>query len=369
MHSILEGVVKNFFKFWFSAEYRASESFSLRKFMIQIDQKLVIIKPPSFVPNAPRSIETWKQWRAHEYLPFLLYYAIPVFNNIMPDKMLKSIVKLVIYIEILLSKEINTNHLNSAQNLIVEFIDELSSLYPDCIFLSGVHELLHFVDCTLDFGPLNLTNLFTYEELNRVIVRSIKGKDLIGEEFIKLYSTVQLLSKIEPSSQELKDFLQEHSIFKTSNRKNQAKIGKEINFLSQKLISNIDYLNIYNALTNKNLVQIDSLNRLQYKGHIYTASSENTKFCDSCFMNSDVAFGLIKTFLYDKLNVYVLAKKMSVVFNFNSENHSVKSNLFMCHVTDDFILAKIEDIKKCALIFISDTECYLSKFPISHLFT
>ena len=70
MHSILEGVVKNFFKFWFSAEYRASESFSLRKFMIQIDQKLVIIKPPSFVPNAPRSIETWKQWRAHEYLAF-----------------------------------------------------------------------------------------------------------------------------------------------------------------------------------------------------------------------------------------------------------------------------------------------------------
>lgn len=67
MHSILEGVVKNFFKFWFSTEYKASEEFSLRTFILEIDRKLLLIRPPSFVPCAPRSIETWKQWRAHEF--------------------------------------------------------------------------------------------------------------------------------------------------------------------------------------------------------------------------------------------------------------------------------------------------------------
>jgi hypothetical protein len=60
--------------------------------------------------------------------------------------------------------------------------------------LSGMHELLHLVDCTLDFGPLNSISLFTFEELNRKGVRLIKGKDLIGEEFIKLLSTAQCLS-------------------------------------------------------------------------------------------------------------------------------------------------------------------------------
>ena len=51
-----------------------------------------------------------------------------------------------------------------------------------------------------------MTNLFTYEELNSIIVRSIKGTDLIGEEFIKLFSTAQRFSKNEPFTEVVKEF-------------------------------------------------------------------------------------------------------------------------------------------------------------------
>jgi hypothetical protein len=46
--------------------------------------------------------------------------------------------------------------------------------------LSGTHELLHLVDCTTAFGPLNLINLFQFEELNRILVSFLHGFDLIG---------------------------------------------------------------------------------------------------------------------------------------------------------------------------------------------
>ena len=79
--------------------------------------------------------------------------------------------------------------------------------------LSGMHELLHLVKCTVEFGPLNNINGFPFEELNRKITRLIKGKDLIGEEFIKLFSTVQCLSKLEPTSDRQREFLIKKSCF------------------------------------------------------------------------------------------------------------------------------------------------------------
>jgi hypothetical protein len=48
--------------------------------------------------------------------------------------------------------------------------------------LSGVHELLHLVECTITFGPLNSFSLFPFEELNRKLLRFLHGYDLIGEE-------------------------------------------------------------------------------------------------------------------------------------------------------------------------------------------
>ena len=124
----------------------------------------------------------------------------------MPINYHNNIIKLVIFIEILLNKEVNVKDLRICQNLVVEFIKELENLYPAAIMLSVMHELLHFVERTLDFGPVNNTSLFTYEELNRIIVRSVKGKNLIGEEFIILFSTAQCLSKLEPLSEKMKEY-------------------------------------------------------------------------------------------------------------------------------------------------------------------
>ena len=53
--------------------------------------------------------------------------------------------------------------------------------------LSGIH----FIEITKQFRPVNLINCFVYEKLNRKLINLVKGKDLIGEEFIKNFSTLQ----------------------------------------------------------------------------------------------------------------------------------------------------------------------------------
>ena len=74
--------------------------------------------------------------------------------------------KLVIILENLLLPVINTEILKQVEKSIHEFVEELPELYVERIMLSGIHEMLHLVDCTLSFGPLNSINCFQFEELN-----------------------------------------------------------------------------------------------------------------------------------------------------------------------------------------------------------
>ncbi len=77
MHSVLLGVIKTFFKFWFDGD--SSRSYCLKKFM-----QVIETRQASYVTNTPRSIYCWNKWRAHNYLCFILYFSVPVFYKIVP---------------------------------------------------------------------------------------------------------------------------------------------------------------------------------------------------------------------------------------------------------------------------------------------
>lgn len=97
---------------------------------------------------------------------------------------------------------------------------------------SGVHELVHLVKCTESFGPSNTTSCFVFEELNRKVLNFIKGKNLIGEEFIKVFSVAQSLYSnlniFDTSNKNIASFIDNNSQLKTSNRKNQIQLEKFI---------------------------------------------------------------------------------------------------------------------------------------------
>ena len=162
MHSVCEGVIKKFFEYWFETGDFLGDH-SLRQYMQEIDKRLLSITPPKFVPYTPRSIYSHNVWHAHEYLAFILYYALPVFKNIMKEEHYLNLQKLVVFVETILAPVISIQKLTSLEGVIKEFVKELPELYSPRIMLSGVHELLHLIDETIKHGPLNNINCFPFE--------------------------------------------------------------------------------------------------------------------------------------------------------------------------------------------------------------
>ena len=141
MHSVLEGVVKNFFNYWFNS--KISSQCSLAKFMQKIDKRLLKIKPPKYIPCTPRSIYNHNLSRAHEYSTFILFYALPVFRGLMNSDCYENLKKMVIFLEVNLSPVINVNELKQAEILVQDFVKELSELYDERVMLSEIFQ--HFL--------------------------------------------------------------------------------------------------------------------------------------------------------------------------------------------------------------------------------
>ncbi len=301
MHSVLEGVLKSLFSLWFEKENNLS--YSLKTYVNKIDARLLTIRPPKYVPTAPRSIKYWKTWRAHEYLSFLLFYSLPIFSDIMEREQLDHLKKLCLFMQILLSKEIKQDDLDFAQMIIIEFVEKYKDFYGERNMLSGVHELLHLVHCTTDFGPLNLMNCFQFEELNRKVVGLIHGRDLMAEEFIKIFNLIQGLnsniSSISPHSI-FYDLIKNEIKFKTSNKKKVMKDNKNKRKLMK--INELVDENLRKAiktklsLTDEDIDRLYFYNKFIYNDIIYTSSSIATNFCDSSFITYTNKLGIIKHF-------------------------------------------------------------------------
>lgn len=374
MHSLCEGVFKNFFRFWFDiGDFLGPHS--LRKYMQEIDKRVLLIKPPLFVPSTPRSIYTHTVWRAHEYLTFFLYYALPVFKNLMEDKYYQNLKKLVVFTETILSPTIKLSDLIKINKVIVDFVEELEFLYTPKIMLSGVHELLHLVDCTIRFGPLNGCNCFQFEEINRKMLRFIHGFDLIGEEMIKIFSTAQFLSSysLNVKSSLLRTFILSRLRFKTPNTKKLSiKLSDAVVAVKAKPRTsvNVQYLEAINKFTGQKLEQILTSVKLSLNGIIFSTHLINTKRSESCFYTDSNKIGKIECFFFLNDRIYVLYRQLVKLFNpfFSPICSEIRSKMSICYDSNQLLVEELHNIKKAFLIDLSKNECYVSLFSMSHLF-
>jgi hypothetical protein len=377
MHSILYGVVKLLFKYWFDKSKKGP--YSLRSKVKLIDAKLKRIRPPNFIPNHPRPIETtWHLWRCHEFLAFILYYALIVFKDLMPAAYFSHLINLVLSLEILLNVTVRRDALNTVKCLLKEFVKDISSLYDDLIMDSGVHELLHLVECSEQFGPLNVTSCFQFEELNRKIVQLIKGKDLIGEEFYKLFTIAQALSYFISQSKfqnaALNRFIEKHQVIKSSNKKKYAvqRIKVTCSIIFEK---NLDITNLIDKFDGELIVNLAVINRCYYSNILFTDERNKSKFCDSFVrIKTTNKYGSIKKLIYiekPKEKIYAIIQQYIYLNNcfFNPKFTDVKSRGFVCTITPIILVSYIEDIEKCFLFEISESLFYVNSFKMNHLFT
>lgn len=193
MHSLFLGTIKSLFVYWFDT---SSKPYSLKSKINQIDRRLLRIRPPSYIKNAPRSVKDFRIWKSSEFLIFIMYYALIVFNGTMDPEYFTHFTSLIIAIEILFSRTIDATCLDSVQIILQEFVKNSAELYDDLFLKSGTHELLHLCESARQFGPPNFYSCFQFDELNRKFIRGIKGKSLIGDDFIKNFSICLNLSRL-----------------------------------------------------------------------------------------------------------------------------------------------------------------------------
>lgn len=103
MHSILLG--KQFFNLWFCK----TGNWNVNKYVKEIDDFLLDIRPPYFFNRMPRSITLHGFFKASEYYNWILYYSVPAVVNYLPDKYFQHWLLLVISLFNLLQKPIRVS--------------------------------------------------------------------------------------------------------------------------------------------------------------------------------------------------------------------------------------------------------------------
>ncbi|CAF1024132.1 unnamed protein product, partial [Brachionus calyciflorus] len=372
MHSIFLGVTKNFFKYWFSNPI--SNNYSLRKKIGIIDERLLKIKPPSFICSAPRSVTKWHKWRAHEFMNFILHFSLIVFSNVMEFKYYQNLKLFVISLEHLYAPSINKNDLDIIQRLLRLFVSQLSKLYDDFIMLSGVHELLHLVDCTLDFGPLNNINCFQFEEVNRKVMRLVNGKNLMGDEFVKIFNITQkMVNTLDtvPEDDIFYKFLNSTPIIKSSNYKKMkslegARFNKKFFFAKNEHICQL-ILDDFGIITEN----LKIFSYLKFNGILYTDQFYQSKFGNFAIYDFErLRYGLITALIEVDTRVFLYIQEIIPLYRpyfFESEDY-IKSDLQICSVSNNYFVTKIESVNKILFAQVSETMIFISKFKTNHIF-
>ena len=376
MHSVFYGVIKGLFNYWFEIKCEAS---LIRK-IDEIDQKLLTMKPTCSVPHAPRSIKHWKIWKAHEFLSFILYFSLPVFYEIMSPEYYSNLILLVISLENLFSRKIEKIKLVKIHQMIIMFVKQLESLYPLTILSSGIHELLHLCDYAMYFGPPNHSNCFPFEEFNHLFLQIVKGKDLIGDEFIKLFSTIQLLNNvifnIEFRDQKLFEFVKKNFRNKTSNNKCEYNEKKILSF-TEKILTTEENIILPKIIQDLNFVNIGDnplkcFNKVKINRSCFKIISQKNKFEDSGVMSRlNGEFGIIEFIAEINSEIILICKKFVFLHSpfFDNEFPEIRSNYFLACSSNEYFSLKINDAQKIFYYESTKNLYFFSSTQIGHLFS
>ena len=195
MHCVLLGVVKMHANLWFDKSHK-QEIFSISSRVTEVDQRLLGIKPPSYIARLPRSLSEISHFKAAELKNFLLFYSLPCLIGILPQDQFHHFSLLVYATYILLQEKITAQDILQCKRMLMEFVINIPALYGDRYLTSNVHLLLHLTDRVADLGPLWSTSCFYFEDFNGQLRRLFHGTQSIEKQIAFAVCVHQSLPKM-----------------------------------------------------------------------------------------------------------------------------------------------------------------------------
>jgi hypothetical protein len=164
MHLSLQGAFKAICNMFFNSENH-SLGFYLGRRIIIIDKKLLSIRLPIEIARSTRSINERVHYKANEWRTILFYLSVPLFKGILPESYFKNLIKYVIFIRLLCQEAITKEEIDDSQKLIISFCKEFQKLYGESYMSFNLHAHLHLPDQVRNYGPLNKTSCFPFENM------------------------------------------------------------------------------------------------------------------------------------------------------------------------------------------------------------
>lgn len=129
---------------------------------------------PSSTIRLPRSIHSYKRYKASELRSILLVY-YKVFENILPEPYYSHLKQLVFVLHIGENRQISQNKLDGMHLLLQYYVNQFKVLYGVRHMVNNIHSLIHLAESVRDYGPLYEYSTFNYE--------SILGKKHLVKKF------------------------------------------------------------------------------------------------------------------------------------------------------------------------------------------
>ncbi len=272
---------------------------------------------------------------------FILYFAVPVFYDVMNENYFRHLLHLIIPLEYLLSKQIRRDKLDLIDQSLVYFVENLESLYDEHILKSAAHELLHLVECTRTLGPLNQNTCFPFEGLNGEITSRIKGQDLVGDEYFKLHNASKnfklFIDNFNENENKFIDYIKSNFKNKSSNKK---KIRNEtISYLKLGRKTNVNLTNQLNSYL-KNKINLEDENDLIFYesvrlNDIIYSIEKDTKYSNN-IISLEKKFGLIMYIFRLNEICYFLCKNLVESSSLGYTESKLKSKFSFFSISNSY---------------------------------
>jgi hypothetical protein len=179
MHLVCLGVTKKLILFWVTAIKRGPKRLSGEKNLL-LEQKLYRSRSsqPTEFSRRIRTTQEIKHWKATELRTFVLYVGPIVLKDVLPQREYHHFMKLHCAMQILIKDE-NLLYLQEAQNLLVEFVQEMllveQPLYGNHFVGYNFHNLIHLVEDVRLHGKLDNFSSFPFENRLQFLKSKLRG--------------------------------------------------------------------------------------------------------------------------------------------------------------------------------------------------
>lgn len=175
MHCCLLGVKRQILNLFLNPKFSGKDFYISPKSRQILNQRIMAIKPPSYIVRKPRSLDERSNFKASEYRFLLLYYLPVCLSGLVQNMYVQHFRRLSAGVYILLQSTISKDEVNEAEKMLHRFVKDHQDFFGKQSMVMNIHLLKHLAESVRQLGPLWCHSAFPFERNNGVLLKMVRG--------------------------------------------------------------------------------------------------------------------------------------------------------------------------------------------------